>query len=60
MMYDTVENPYEGKSIRITVKVPKRRLYMPVKRAVVFGDKRVKRVRTRNESVRKAIRESVG
>jgi hypothetical protein len=46
-----------GKTITIRLKKVKTRTYMPIKRAVVFGDKRTKRVRTRGEQVRQAIRE---
>lgn len=56
-MYDTTENLPEGKTIRIQVKVPKRRIYMPIKRADVFGDKRRKRTRTRQAQLAKHLKE---
>jgi hypothetical protein len=54
-MYDTIE--FEVKPSRVPVKMPKRRIYMPVRRADVFGDKRKKRIRTRQAELVKAIRE---
>jgi hypothetical protein len=54
-MYDTIE--FEVKSSRIPVKQPKRRLYMPIKRADVFGDKTTKRKRVRSAEQRHAIKE---
>lgn len=53
-MYDTIE--FEVKPSRIPVKQPKRRIYMPIKRADVFGDKRKKRIRTRQAELAKVIR----
>jgi hypothetical protein len=55
-MYDTIE--FEVKPSRIPVKMPKRRIYMPIKRAAVFGDKRTQRVRTRQAELVKAIKET--
>jgi hypothetical protein len=54
-MFQTIE--FEVKPSRIPVKQPKRRIYMPVKRADVFGDKRKKRTRTRQSELAKAIKE---
>ncbi len=54
-MYDTIE--FEVKPSRVPVKMPKRRIYMPIKRADVFGDKRKKRTRTRQAELAKAIKE---
>lgn len=46
-----------GKTIVIRFKAPKHRTYEPIKRAAVFGDKRTKRARTRNEQFRKTMKE---
>ena len=54
-MIDTIE--FEVKPSRIAVKQPKRRIYMPIKRADIFGDKRKKRIRTRQAESQKYIRE---
>lgn len=48
-----------SRSFTIKLKQLKPRCSAPIKRADVFGDKRTKRVRTRSEQVRKAIREYV-
>jgi hypothetical protein len=42
----------------VRVNVPKPRDWEPIKRSAVFGDKRRKRIKNRNDDVRKAIRES--
>jgi hypothetical protein len=56
-MYDTIE--FEVKDSRIAkVRQPKRRIYMPIKRAAVFGDKRRKRVRTRQAELVHVLREN--
>lgn len=54
-MFEPIE--FEVKPSRIPVKMPKRRIYMPIKRADVFGDKRKKRIRTRQAELAKAIKE---
>lgn len=54
-MFQTIE--FEVKPSRVPVKKPKRRIYMPIKRADVFGDKRKKRTRTRQAELVKAIKE---
>jgi len=54
-MYETIE--FEVKPSRVPVKMPKRRIYMPIKRADVFGDKRRKRSRTRQAELVKSMRE---
>jgi len=46
-----------GKTFTVRIKAKKPRLFIPIKRADVFGDKRTKRVRTRNDQTRNAIRE---
>ena len=48
---------FEVKPSRVLVKGPKRRIYMPIKRADIFGDKRRKRSRTRQAETQKYIRE---
>lgn len=58
-MYDVIE--FEMKDSRIAkVRQPKRRIYMPIKRAAVFGDKRKRRVRTRQAELANVIRENDG
>jgi len=47
-----------SKTLVIKIRVSKR-VWEPIKRAAVFGDKRTKRIRTRNEQLRNAIREQV-
>ena len=54
-MIDTIE--FEVKPSRVLVKGPKRRIYFPIKRADVFGDKRRKRSRTRQAESQKYIQE---
>ena len=49
---------FEVKPSRVLVKGPKRRIYFPIKRADVFGDKRKKRIRTRQAELSKAIKEN--
>lgn len=46
-----------SRTITIRVKKTKPRIFVPIKRADVFGDKRTKRVRTRGEQLRKALKE---
>lgn len=46
-----------SKTFTVRIKAKKARLFIPVKRADVFGDKRTKRVRTRNDQSRMAIKE---
>jgi hypothetical protein len=48
---------FEVKPSRVSVKLPKRRIYFPIKRADTFGDKRKKRIRTRQAEAQKYIRE---
>ena len=48
---------FEVKPSRVLVKVPKKRIYMPALRASVFGDKRRKRLKTRQAETQKYIRE---
>lgn len=54
-MFQTIE--FEVKPSRVPVKQPRRRIFMPIKRADVFGDKRKKRTRTRQSELVKAIKE---
>ena len=54
-MVDNVE--FSVRENRIVVRMPKRRIFMEVRRAEVFADKRTKRERTRNTQLRKAISE---
>ncbi len=53
-----IELEFEMKDSRIKVRQPKRRIYMPIKRAAVFGDKRKRRVRTRQAELANVIREN--
>jgi hypothetical protein len=50
------ENGKMSKTLVIKIRVSKR-VWEPIKRAAVFGDKRKKRVRTRQAELSKAIRE---
>ncbi len=54
-MINTIE--FEVKPSRMPVKMPKRRIYIPVRRADVFGDKRKKRTRTRQSEFVKSMKE---
>lgn len=55
-MIDTIE--FQVKDSRIKVRQPKRRIFIPFKRADVFGDKRRKRTRTRQAQIAHIIKES--
>ena len=48
-----------SKTFTVRIKAKKPRLFIPIKRADVFGDKRTKRVRTRGDQARKILKEFV-
>jgi hypothetical protein len=48
---------FEVKPSRVLVKLPKKRMCFAIKRADFFGDKRKKRIRTRQAESQKYIRE---